>query len=170
MTGSTIMLQWLYGKVNGLQGAEKRSTPNNIKGEWEEYGYHGTYSTQIPCIFKALDILRAELMRLRVFVSGTVPADTKSSNTAPVKAPPFFISFQSAIHCPCPFFRERIMWRMSNTKLWNPPLFLSELIRIISSIESFSVEWAWTLAHSEQPPLVRMKLQSLHVSKHHTCP
>ncbi|KUJ22645.1 integral membrane protein-like protein [Mollisia scopiformis] len=32
MTGSTIMLQWLYGRVNGLRGAEKRSTPNNIKG------------------------------------------------------------------------------------------------------------------------------------------
>lgn len=33
MTGSTVMLQWLYSRVNGLQGAEKRSTPNNIKGE-----------------------------------------------------------------------------------------------------------------------------------------
>ncbi|KAF8847854.1 integral membrane protein-like protein [Acephala macrosclerotiorum] len=33
MTASTVMLQWLYGRVNGLQGAEKRSTPNNIKGE-----------------------------------------------------------------------------------------------------------------------------------------
>ncbi|KAE8448317.1 hypothetical protein EG329_009561 [Mollisiaceae sp. DMI_Dod_QoI] len=33
MTGSTMMLRWLYGRVNGLQGAEKRSTPNNIKGE-----------------------------------------------------------------------------------------------------------------------------------------
>jgi hypothetical protein len=33
MTGSTIMLQWLYGRVNGLQGKEKRSHPNNIKGE-----------------------------------------------------------------------------------------------------------------------------------------
>ncbi|CZR51080.1 related to UPF0641 membrane protein PJ4664.05 [Phialocephala subalpina] len=33
MTGSTVMLQWLYGRVNGLQGAEKRSTPANIKGE-----------------------------------------------------------------------------------------------------------------------------------------
>ena len=34
MTLSTGMLQWLYGRVNGLQGAEKRSTPANIKGEW----------------------------------------------------------------------------------------------------------------------------------------
>jgi len=33
MTGSTALLQWLYGGVNGLQGAEKRSTPRNIKGE-----------------------------------------------------------------------------------------------------------------------------------------
>lgn len=33
MTGSTIMLKWLYGKVNGLQGAQKRSHPANIKGE-----------------------------------------------------------------------------------------------------------------------------------------
>lgn len=33
MTGSTVMLKWLYGKVNGLQGEEKRSTPGNVKGE-----------------------------------------------------------------------------------------------------------------------------------------
>jgi hypothetical protein len=33
MTGSTVMLQWLYGRVNGLQGEEKRSHPSNIKGE-----------------------------------------------------------------------------------------------------------------------------------------
>lgn len=33
MTGSTVVLQWLYGKLNGLEGAEKRSTPANIKGE-----------------------------------------------------------------------------------------------------------------------------------------
>jgi len=34
MTGSTVMLQWFYGKVNSLDGAEKRRTPANIKGEW----------------------------------------------------------------------------------------------------------------------------------------
>ena len=33
MTGSTAMLKWLYGRVNGLQGAENRSKPTNIKGE-----------------------------------------------------------------------------------------------------------------------------------------
>jgi hypothetical protein len=33
MTGSTVMLQWLYGKVNGLTAAEKRSVPGNVKGE-----------------------------------------------------------------------------------------------------------------------------------------
>ncbi|KAB8302093.1 hypothetical protein EYC80_005544 [Monilinia laxa] len=33
MTGSTAMLKWLYGRVNGLQGAQHRSTPNNIKGQ-----------------------------------------------------------------------------------------------------------------------------------------
>jgi hypothetical protein len=33
MTASTMTLRWLYGRVNGLQGAEKRSTPNNIKGK-----------------------------------------------------------------------------------------------------------------------------------------
>lgn len=33
MTGSTAVLQWLYGRLNGLEGAEKRQTPNNIKGE-----------------------------------------------------------------------------------------------------------------------------------------
>ncbi|TVY82761.1 UPF0641 membrane protein [Lachnellula suecica] len=33
MTASTVTLRWLYGRVNGLQGAEKRSTPANIKGE-----------------------------------------------------------------------------------------------------------------------------------------
>lgn len=33
MTASTIMLKWLYGRVNGLQGAQKRATPANIKGE-----------------------------------------------------------------------------------------------------------------------------------------
>ncbi len=33
MTGSTAMLQWLYGRVNGLTGAEKRSVPGNVKGE-----------------------------------------------------------------------------------------------------------------------------------------
>lgn len=32
MTGSTILLKWLYGRVNGLQGAERRSHPANIKG------------------------------------------------------------------------------------------------------------------------------------------
>ena len=33
MTGSTAMLQWLYGAVNGWQVSEKRSRPGNIKGE-----------------------------------------------------------------------------------------------------------------------------------------
>lgn len=33
MTGSTVMLRWLYGKVNGLTAAEKRSVPGNVKGE-----------------------------------------------------------------------------------------------------------------------------------------
>lgn len=34
MTATTAMLQWLHGAINnGLQGAEKRSTPRNIKGE-----------------------------------------------------------------------------------------------------------------------------------------
>ncbi|PSS27669.1 hypothetical protein M430DRAFT_131429 [Amorphotheca resinae ATCC 22711] len=33
MTISTGMLQWLYGRVNGLKGAQKKSTPSNIKGE-----------------------------------------------------------------------------------------------------------------------------------------
>ncbi|PQE11657.1 integral membrane protein [Rutstroemia sp. NJR-2017a WRK4] len=33
MTVSTAMLKWLYGRVNGLQGAQNRSTPSNIKGE-----------------------------------------------------------------------------------------------------------------------------------------
>jgi len=33
MTTSTLLLQWLYEQVNGLQGAKKRSTPANIKGE-----------------------------------------------------------------------------------------------------------------------------------------
>ncbi|KAA8577160.1 hypothetical protein EYC84_007157 [Monilinia fructicola] len=33
MTGSTAMLKWLYGRVNGLQGAQHRTTPNNIKGQ-----------------------------------------------------------------------------------------------------------------------------------------
>lgn len=33
MTASTIMLKWLYGKVNGLQGEEERSVPGNVKGE-----------------------------------------------------------------------------------------------------------------------------------------
>jgi hypothetical protein len=33
MTGSTLMLKWLYGRVNGLQGAENRSRPGHIKGE-----------------------------------------------------------------------------------------------------------------------------------------
>ncbi|KAK6613815.1 integral membrane protein [Botrytis cinerea] len=32
MTGSTAVLKWLYGRVNGLQGAQYRSSPNNIKG------------------------------------------------------------------------------------------------------------------------------------------
>jgi hypothetical protein len=33
MTASTALLQWLYTMVNGLEGKEKKSTPNNIKGE-----------------------------------------------------------------------------------------------------------------------------------------
>jgi len=33
MTLSTALLQWLYGRVNGTEAAQKRSTPNNIKGE-----------------------------------------------------------------------------------------------------------------------------------------
>jgi hypothetical protein len=33
MTGSMVLLQWLYGTVNGLQGEEKISRPNNIKAE-----------------------------------------------------------------------------------------------------------------------------------------
>lgn len=33
MTGSTAMLKWLYGRVNGLQGAETRARPGNVKGE-----------------------------------------------------------------------------------------------------------------------------------------
>ncbi|RAL63012.1 hypothetical protein DID88_004098 [Monilinia fructigena] len=33
MAGSTLMLKWLYGRVNGLQGAQHRSTPNNIKSQ-----------------------------------------------------------------------------------------------------------------------------------------
>ncbi|KAF7929312.1 uncharacterized protein EAE98_005231 [Botrytis deweyae] len=33
MTGSTAVLKWLYGRVNGLQGAQYRSSPNNIKGK-----------------------------------------------------------------------------------------------------------------------------------------
>jgi hypothetical protein len=33
MTGSAAVLQWVYGKVNGLQRSEKKSTPRNIKGE-----------------------------------------------------------------------------------------------------------------------------------------
>jgi hypothetical protein len=33
MTCSTFMLKWLYGRVNGLQGAQTRSQPANIKGE-----------------------------------------------------------------------------------------------------------------------------------------
>jgi len=33
MTVSTTMLKWLSGRVTGLQGEEKRSTPANIKGE-----------------------------------------------------------------------------------------------------------------------------------------
>jgi len=33
MTTSTLLLQSLYGKINGLQGAQKRSTPANVKGE-----------------------------------------------------------------------------------------------------------------------------------------
>ncbi|KAE9381249.1 integral membrane protein-like protein [Stipitochalara longipes BDJ] len=33
MTGSTIMLRWLYGRVNGLTATEKRSVPGNVKGE-----------------------------------------------------------------------------------------------------------------------------------------
>ncbi|ATZ46433.1 hypothetical protein BCIN_01g10300 [Botrytis cinerea B05.10] len=32
MTGSTAVLKWLYGRVNGLQRAQYRSSPNNIKG------------------------------------------------------------------------------------------------------------------------------------------
>jgi len=32
MTGSTAMLKWLYCRVNGLQGEQRRSTTNNIKG------------------------------------------------------------------------------------------------------------------------------------------
>lgn len=33
MTGSTIMLRWLYRKVNRLSATEKRSVPGNVKGE-----------------------------------------------------------------------------------------------------------------------------------------
>jgi hypothetical protein len=33
MTGSTAMLQWLYGSVNGLQGAEKKNRLGNVRGE-----------------------------------------------------------------------------------------------------------------------------------------
>ena len=33
MTGSTIMLKWLYGRVNGLQGAQRKSNPANVKGK-----------------------------------------------------------------------------------------------------------------------------------------
>ncbi|KAG0651044.1 hypothetical protein D0Z07_2795 [Hyphodiscus hymeniophilus] len=33
MTASTAMLQWLYGRVNGLQGKQKIAHPDNIKGE-----------------------------------------------------------------------------------------------------------------------------------------
>lgn len=33
MTGSTVLLQWMYGKMNGLQGEEKIRTPNDIKAE-----------------------------------------------------------------------------------------------------------------------------------------
>jgi hypothetical protein len=33
MTGSTAMLKWLHGRVNGLRGAQNRSQPANIKGE-----------------------------------------------------------------------------------------------------------------------------------------
>ena len=33
MTGSTIMLRWLYRKVNRLSAREKRSVPGNVKGE-----------------------------------------------------------------------------------------------------------------------------------------
>jgi hypothetical protein len=33
MTGSTVMLRWLYRKVNRLSAAEKRSVPGNVKGE-----------------------------------------------------------------------------------------------------------------------------------------
>ncbi|CAG8950412.1 hypothetical protein HYFRA_00006905 [Hymenoscyphus fraxineus] len=33
MTGSTVMLKWLYGKVNGIDGKHLRSTPQHIKGQ-----------------------------------------------------------------------------------------------------------------------------------------
>jgi hypothetical protein len=33
MAGSTLVLRWLYGRVNGLTTAEKRSVPGNVKGE-----------------------------------------------------------------------------------------------------------------------------------------
>ncbi|KAF4635220.1 hypothetical protein G7Y89_g2891 [Cudoniella acicularis] len=33
MTGSTAMLKWLYGRVNGSEGAKKRSVPRNRKRE-----------------------------------------------------------------------------------------------------------------------------------------
>jgi FAR-17a/AIG1-like protein len=33
MTGSTIMLRWLYGKVNGLSTMAKKNIPGNVKGE-----------------------------------------------------------------------------------------------------------------------------------------
>lgn len=33
MTGSTVMLQWLYGKLNGLTTTPRRSVPGNVKGE-----------------------------------------------------------------------------------------------------------------------------------------
>ncbi|KFY76681.1 hypothetical protein V499_03746 [Pseudogymnoascus sp. VKM F-103] len=33
MTGSTILLKWLYAKINGVETGNKRTTPANIKGE-----------------------------------------------------------------------------------------------------------------------------------------
>jgi len=33
MTGSTIVLKWLYGRVNGLQGQQNRAKPGNVKAE-----------------------------------------------------------------------------------------------------------------------------------------
>lgn len=33
MTASTMMLKWLYGRVNGLKGAQTRAKPGNVKAQ-----------------------------------------------------------------------------------------------------------------------------------------